>query len=156
VAENDNDAIDTWKLINTELAARLTRQDASVSRVEAKAILVVGFAATATQFLATRSPFKTPWSTLFAIIAIASYVLAFAVGVWSMRVAKFADLDGPNLVGLSEQTEQEVLLQLIGTRGAIFEKNAKAAERKAKAWWWSIRLLTTGLVSSVACIVQTA
>jgi hypothetical protein len=39
-----------------------------------------------------------------------------------MRVAKFADLDGPNLAGLSEQTEQEVLLQLIGASGSDFRE----------------------------------
>ncbi len=45
----------TLELINSELAARLARQSESGAKVDTKAIFLVGFAATAAQFLASRS-----------------------------------------------------------------------------------------------------
>jgi hypothetical protein len=45
----------TLDLINSELAARLARQAESGAKVDTKAIFLVGFAATAVQFLASRS-----------------------------------------------------------------------------------------------------
>jgi hypothetical protein len=156
MAESDDDQIDAWKLLNSELSARLTRQDASMARVETKAIVVLGFAATAAQFLSTKNPFKTPWSILFAVLAFVAYGLAFAVGIWSFRVAKFADLEGRRLLQLHTESELELLGKLIGTREEIFTRNAKSAKKKAQAWWWSLYLLAAGLLSSTFCIVHTA
>jgi hypothetical protein len=65
------------------------------------------------------------------------------------------DFEGARLRGLAERAEKHVLRQLIGTRRLIFEKTANVAVGKAKAWWLSIWLLVVGLVSSVACIMQT-
>jgi hypothetical protein len=144
------------KLINTELAARLTRQDQSMSRVETKSAVVIGFAVTAAQFLATRHPFSSPWSILFGLSAFLCYIAAFTVGVWTLRVEKFKDLSATGLRALAEQAEVEVLRQLIGTRRKNFEDNKLSAVRKARGWWWSTWLLAFGLLLSIACMVLTA
>lgn len=155
MAEDDGDRIETLKLINAELTARLARQDSSMTRVETKAGVVVAFAATATQFLTTKHPFSTPSSTLLAVVGFAAYALAFIVGIWSMRVSRVDDLGVAALRGLAERDHGDVLRQLVGTRRLISEKNRKAADRKARAWWWSFGFFTAGLLASCACIMQT-
>lgn len=127
-----------------------------MSRVETKAVVVIGFAVTAAQFLATRNPFKSPLSILFGLLAFIAYAAAFGIGIWSTRVAKFADLDGAWLRSLAEQPQLDVLHKLIASRKHLVEKNKRFADRKGMAWWWSLAMLTAGLVSSIACIVQTA
>jgi hypothetical protein len=127
-----------------------------MSRVETKATVVIGFAVTAAQFLATRHPFNSPWSTLFGLTALLCYVAAFACGIWTLRVKKFKDLSATGLRALAEQTQDEVLRQLIGTRRKNYEDNKRSADRKARGWWWSSGLLAAGLLLSIACIVQTA
>jgi len=157
VAENDDEPqLDVLKLVNAELTARIARQDASMTRVETKAVVTIGFAVAAAQFLATRDLFKSPLSILFGLLAFMAYLLAFAIGIWSIRVAKFADLEGSWLLGLAEQPHVNVLRKLSWSRKNVVDQNKKAAERKARLWWRSLGLLTAGLVSSVLCVVQTA
>jgi len=43
----------TLELLNSELASRLTRQADSLAKIDTKAVFLIGFAATAAQFLAT-------------------------------------------------------------------------------------------------------
>jgi len=160
VGDADEDTTDsvvaTLELINTELSSRLSRQDQSLSRIEAKAVVVLGFAATAAQFLATRDPFRTSWSTLLGLVAFLAYTCAFAFGVWTLRVAKFSDLEVKELRQIAEIGQADALRQLIWARMTMFDDNKKKADLKARAWWWSSALLTAGLLSSVICIMQTS
>lgn len=142
------------ELINKELTDRLTRQDQSHSRVETKLTLVIGFAATAAQFLATRHPFRTPWSTLFGLCAFGAYIGAFTVGLWGLRLSKYRELDAAELRQLAEVSQVEVLMQLIGTRRAAVQANKSRGISKVRSWWWSTGLLAAGLLASVVCIVQ--
>jgi hypothetical protein len=82
VAENDDEPrLDVLKLVNAELTARIARQDASMTRVETKAVVTIGFAVAAAQFLATRDLFKSPFSILFGLLAFPICRLAFATGI---------------------------------------------------------------------------
>jgi hypothetical protein len=155
-AGSTDEDLGTLELINAELASRLSRQDLSLSRIETKATVVLGFAATAAQFLATRDPFRTPWSTLFGLVAFLVYAGAFAFGIWTLRVAKFDDLDPGELRQIATIDKMDALRQLIWARRAMFDTNKRKADRKADTWWWSFVLLTAGLLFSLACIMQTS
>lgn len=155
-ADSNDEDVDTLELINAELTSRLSRQDQSLSRIETKSTVVLGFAATAAQFLATRDPFRTPWSTLFGLVAFLVYAGAFACGVWALRVAKFDDLDPGELRQIATIGKADALRQLIWAPRTMFDTNRRKAERKADAWWWSFLLLTAGLLSSAACVMQTS
>jgi hypothetical protein len=43
----------TLELLNNEVASRLARQSESLAKIDTKAVFLIGFAATAAQFLAT-------------------------------------------------------------------------------------------------------
>jgi hypothetical protein len=156
VADAIDEDLENLELVNAELASRLDRQGHSLSRIEAKAIVMLGFAATAIQFLATRDPFWTSWSILFGLVAFVAYIGSFAFGVWSLRVAKSRDLEPGELRRLATGRKADTLRQLIWARRTIFDTNKRTAQRKADAWRWSFVLLTAGLLSSVVCIMQTS
>lgn len=147
-----------WELINTEQAARLERQSQSLARIENKAGAVAAFAVVGGQFLATRHPFATSSSTLFAVLAFACYVATAGCSIWVTRVAKGADLPAADLVADAKDdrlSRADVMKQLIIDRDTVYQENKRQNVCRARAWWVSVVLLSAGLVSSVACIMLT-
>jgi hypothetical protein len=141
---------ETLELINSELGGRLDRQDESGSKIDTKATLLVGFAATAAQFLATRRA-----QPLLQGIAFAGYALAFCLGVWTLAVAPYKDIEPRRLLdGHAMLSKEDVLAHLAATRVKIFEMNKRKHDRKAIRWWLGIAALTIGLVFSAVSIVQ--
>lgn len=148
-----------WELINTEQAARLERQGQSLARIENKAGAVAAFAVVGGQFLATRHPFATSWSTLFAVLAFTCYVLTAGCSIWVARVAKGADLPAADLVADAKNdslSRADVMKQLITDRDTVYQESKHQNVRRAHAWWVSVGLLSAGLASSVTCIMLTA
>ncbi|MES4886173.1 hypothetical protein ABVB69_37650 [Streptomyces sp. NPDC000349] len=80
------DQKETLELISSELAARLTRQSESGAKVDTKAIFLVGFAATAAQFLASRS--FEPFTGAAAFVA---YAVAVGFGISVFNLAEYED-----------------------------------------------------------------
>ncbi|UXX98116.1 hypothetical protein N7U49_48370 (plasmid) [Streptomyces sp. AD2-2] len=79
---------DTLELLNNEVAARLTRQSDSLAKIDTKAVFLIGFAATAAQFLATHKHHD-----VLAYCAFAAYAITLLTGVHTMRVAEHKDLE---------------------------------------------------------------
>jgi hypothetical protein len=68
-------------LVNDELKYRLDAQADSAKGIETKAVILVGFAATAVQFVISHNH-KPVWAAL----ASAAYATAFGAGLWAIRL----------------------------------------------------------------------
>ncbi len=143
---------DTLELLNNEVAARLTRQSDSLAKIDTKAVFLIGFAATAAQFLATHKHHD-----VLAYCAFAAYAITLLTGVHTMRVAEHKDLE-PRVI-LTDNVafpKSQALAVLVATRTSIFEENQR--RHKTKAWYWSVSMwsLVVGLgLSTVALLLHT-
>jgi hypothetical protein len=146
-----DDSVETFELINAELAERLKRQIDSGKSIDTKAGILVGFASAAAQFLATRHP-----QPVLAGVAFTAYALAFLFGVWTFAVAAYKDVPVPRWLfeHYLLRSKRDTLSYLAGARVKMFEANEKKHKRKAKRWWISLGFLAVGLVFSVVAIVQ--
>ncbi|MFC4612550.1 hypothetical protein ACFO9E_33100 [Streptomyces maoxianensis] len=139
----------TLELLNSELASRLVRQSDSLAKIDTKAVFLIGFAATAAQFLATHEH-----QSVLAYLALTAYAIALAAGVETFRVADHKDLEPrPTLDSHARSPKGRVLIELAATRVSIFEENQQRHQRKAKCWTVSLWSLTVGLVLSTAALV---
>lgn len=143
---------DTLELLNNEAASRLTRQSESLAKIDTKAVFLIGFAATAAQFLATHKHHD-----VLAYCAFAAYAITLLTGVQTIRVAEHKDLEPrPMLVDHVRSPKSQVLAALAATRAAIYEKNKRRHELKARYWAVSLWFLVTGLgLSTVALLLHT-
>ncbi|MFE1909531.1 hypothetical protein ACFW96_38615 [Streptomyces gardneri] len=143
---------DTLELLNNEVTSRLTRQSESLAKIDAKALFLIGFAATAAQFLATRQRHD-----VLAYCAFAAYAVTLLTGVLAMRVAKHQDLEPrPMLAAHVRSAKGQVLAELAATRASIFEKNKEIHDRKAWLWTASLWSMAVGLgLSTVALLLHT-
>jgi hypothetical protein len=147
----EDESVETFELINAELAERLKRQIDSGKSIDTKAGILVGFASAAAQFLAARHP-----QPLLGGVAFTAYAFAVAFGVWTFSVAAYMDVPDPRSLferyGL--RSKRDALTHLAGTRIAAFEANEKKHKIKASRWRISLAFLAVGLVVSVVAIVQ--
>ncbi|WP_246144437.1 hypothetical protein [Actinacidiphila oryziradicis] len=108
----------TLELINSELAARLARQSESGAKVDTKAFFLVGFAATAAQFLASRN-----FESFTGAAAFAAYAVAIGFGILVFNLAEYEDIKPrETLDTYARSTKGATLGALAGTRVGIFEK----------------------------------
>ncbi|MGA5291673.1 hypothetical protein [Streptomyces pseudogriseolus] len=143
---------DTLEFLNDEAASRLTRQSDSLAKIDTKAVFLIGFAATAAQFLATHKHHD-----VLAYIAFAAYAVTLLAGVQTIRVAEHKDLEPrPMLVAYARSPKSQVLAELAASRATIFEKNKRRHELKARYWAVSLWSLVVGLgLSTVALLLHT-
>ncbi|WP_217554048.1 hypothetical protein [Streptomyces sp. GbtcB6] len=138
------------ELLNSELASRLTRQSDSLAKIDTKAVFLIGFAATAAQFLATHKH-----QPVLTYLAFAAYALALAAGMQTIRVADHRDLEPrPMLDAYAASPKNQVLAALTAARVVIFERNQERERQKAKWWTTSLWSLAAGLVLSTAALVM--
>lgn len=148
---NTGDHRDTLVLLNDELTARLSRQDASGARIDTKATVIMGFAAAAAQFLATQQA-----NVVLAVLAYSFYTLSFVSGLLTLAVARYEDTGPRPMVDYyATEPEPRVLATLVATRVRMFEANARKHRRKAVLWWHSAATLAIGLTLSVIGMGQT-
>ncbi|GAA3885511.1 hypothetical protein GCM10022207_61070 [Streptomyces lannensis] len=141
----------TLEVLNDELAARLARQSDSLAKIDTKAVFLIGFAATAAQFLATHKH-----HTVLAYFAFGAYALALLAGVQTFRVADHKDLEPrPILVTHARSPKSKVLIELAATRTSIFEENKRRHQQKAQYWTASLWLLVLGLGLSTVALLHT-
>lgn len=143
---------DTLELLNNEVASRLTRQSESLAKIDTKAVFLIGFAATAAQFLATHKHHD-----VLAYCAFAAYAVTLLAGVQTIRVAEHKDLEPrPMLADHVRSPKSQVLTALAATRASIYEKNKRRHELKARYWAVSLWSLVAGLaLSTVALLLHT-
>ena len=147
-----HDQEETLELINSELAARLARQWQSGAKVDTKAIFLVGFAATAAQFLASRN--FEPFTGAAAFLA---YGAAIGFGIAIFNLAEYEDLKPrETLDTYARSTKGATLGALAGTRVGFFEKNAAVHQRKTKRWTVALAAVAAGIfLSTVSLVLHT-
>jgi hypothetical protein len=146
-----DDQIDTFELLNKEIADRLARLAASGNQLDTKSALLAGAAATATQFLATR-PSPQP---VLAVLAFIAFGGAFFFALTAYVATRHYDVPEPDaLLSFTDKSRAEVLARLVATRVAAFMRNHRRHRRKAVLWWCSVGLLSAGLIFSTVAIVQ--
>ncbi|MGK5499930.1 hypothetical protein [Streptomyces sp. URMC 125] len=139
----------TLELINAEIAARMVRQAESGAKVDTKAIFLVGFAATATQFLASRS-----FEPYTGIAAFAAYAVAVGFGISIFNLAEYEDIEPRKVLDDCGRSSKGVaLMALAATRVGMFEKNGKVHTRKTRRWTVSLVAVVIGICLSTVAIV---
>ncbi|MFD4786253.1 hypothetical protein ACFWN1_04080 [Streptomyces sp. NPDC058459] len=140
------------ELINSEIAARMARQSEAGAKVDTKAVFVVGFAATAAQFLAAR-PFE-PYTGIAAFVA---YAVSIGVGISIFSLAKYEDIEPRAVLDSHGRDEKPTtLMALAATRVTMFETNGAAHERKTKRWVVSLTAIAVGIcLSTVSVLLHT-
>src|SRR5215831_422903 len=103
----------TLQIINAEITAALARASDASSRIDNKAIVLVGYAGAAATFLATRHP-----QPILAGLAYTAYATAAAFGIWAYAVQTYTDVPNPSALfrTYSEKQPAEVLAALAATR----------------------------------------
>lgn len=147
--EEQEDRKDTLELINSELAARMARQSDSMSKIDTKAVFLVGFVATAAQFLASHDH-----QPVIAALAFVAYAVAFVFGVLIFHLADFEDVVPRTVLDENARSpKSQALMQLAATRVGMFEKNKEQHDRKAERWTVSLSALAVGFVLSTVALV---
>lgn len=123
------------------------------SQGDTKAALVAGVAATAAQFLASRTNLNAD----LAAVAFALYAVSFLSAVASYAVARFMEVPNPRSLVEEFVFEKKhlVLASLIATRVDAFEFNLRVHRRKVRLWWLSVAGLVAGLYLAVVATVHT-
>jgi hypothetical protein len=147
----------TLELVNDELQKRLEMQFSAADRVDTKATLLLGFVATAGQFVLTRAH-RSGWAIALALLG---YGLAFAAGLSTVALRSYRAVPHPPWIiseyaaQLRAQTDgirRTILGKLVAAREKAFEHNEKIDKWKAKAWWISLGGLAVGVVFSVVSL----
>ncbi|MER8098571.1 hypothetical protein [Streptomyces goshikiensis] len=140
------------ELINSEIASRMARQSEAGAKVDTKAVFVVGFAATAAQFLAAR-PFE-PYTGAAAFVA---YAAAISAGIWIFSLAKYEDIDPRAVLDDHGRDEKSAtLVALAATRVTMFKTNSEVHRRKTQRWNVSLAALALGIcLSTVSMVLHT-
>jgi hypothetical protein len=117
----------TLELLHNEAAARLTRQSDSLAKIDTKAVFLVGFAATAAQFLATHKHHD-----VLAHCVFAAYAISLLAGVHTFRVAEYKDLVEPRhlVVSYVRLPKELALIRLASSRASLFEENQHRHQKK--------------------------
>jgi hypothetical protein len=129
--------MDTLELINTELIGRLARQAEARAQIDTKAVVLVGYVAAASSFLATRHS-----QPVLTWLALAAFAIAAGFGVAVFAVRKYKEVPIPqsffNKYGPGPKSA--ALTALATARVYAFEQNEP--KNKHKVWWWRTSLVT--------------
>jgi hypothetical protein len=118
---------DTVELINAELSDRLVRQSASGVQIDTKTVVLVGYVAAASSFLASR-----PSQPVLTCLALAAYAVAAAFGIGAYAVGTYQDVPEPRhlLNEYATWSKTAALAALAATRVEVSEGNMPKHERK--------------------------
>jgi Ca2+/Na+ antiporter len=145
--------VETLEVINAEIIDSLARQSESSARIDSKAVILVGYVAVVSSFLATHHA-----ETILAICAYGAYALAAVFGIWAYAVSSHDDAPDPRKLfnGYMMRSKADTLAAVAATRVIIFERNAPKHKRKARAWQISLVALAIGTtLMLISIVVQT-
>jgi hypothetical protein len=143
------DYAETLELINVELAERQARQAAAAAAVEARSLVVVGFAAAAAQFLATRDGQPLLQRAAFAAYAVSA--LAGLAGL-AVRPARSQPTAEALLDGYPREPRDESLARLAAARVAALQESSARQQRRIRCWWVAVGALAVATVLSIVAI----
>lgn len=84
--ENLERQVDTLELIHPELSARLDRLSDGATKVDNKAVALIGYAGAAASFLTTQKP-----EFVLAALAYVAYAVAAVFGIWASAAHLYQD-----------------------------------------------------------------
>ena len=133
---------ETLELINTEITASLTQQYDSVTKIDTKAVILIGYAGAASSFLATRHG-----QPVLATLAYVAYGISVGFGIWTFGLRIYRHVPAPRwlLNDYWTSPKAEVLAALAATRTHAYESNARVHRQKTGLWWISLLSLTVGV-----------
>lgn len=133
---------DTLELINAELIGRLSRQAEAGARIDTKAALLVGYAAAAAAFLATRHS-----QPVLTWLAFAAFAVSAGFGIAAYAVSAYTETPTPRHLfnQYARQPKTATLAALAARRVGVYESNIRWAQRKARRWWMSLTALMAGI-----------
>lgn len=150
--EQLEDHADALELLNSEITASLSRQAGSGQRLDAKAVLLVGYAGAAASFLATRHA-----QPVLAAFAYAAYGACVAAGIWTYAVRLYQDVPEPRrlFTDYLPKSRAQILVALAATRVTAFEDNVPKQARKVQRWWISLGSLVIGVTLMLVALAST-
>ena len=137
---------ETRRILNEELRHRLDIQRSAAERVETKAAILLGFAATAMQFVVGRDE-ASPLETATVIAWCATIIACLAV----VTVRPSGELDPEDFVNdLWSADAPFAHTKLVRTRLYEFERNRRRLTIRTRAWLLSSRCLAAaGILSAL-------
>jgi hypothetical protein len=143
---------ETLELIKDEVESRFKRQFDSLTAIDTKAGLVVGYALTAAAFLATRKA-----QPILVGLADGAYLVAAGFGVATLAVRHYQDVGARALFNSHARHSRAAALAAV-TANQIkqLEFNDGILRKKARQWWISLAMLMLATLLMIAAIlVQT-
>ena len=128
--------MNTLELINTELTGRLARQAEARAQIDTKAVVLVGYVAAASSFLAIRHS-----QPVLTWLALAAFAIAAGFGVAVFAVRKYKEVPIPQSFfdKYSPRPKSAALTALATARVYAFEQNEPKNKHKV---WWRMSLVT--------------
>src|ERR1700735_3700036 len=145
-----DDQCETLEVISDEIRRRLERQSDGMSKIDTKAVILVGYAAALSSFLVTRHA-----ELVLAIFAYLAFGGAAIAGISVFAVGGFRDSPAPRTLfeKYLMRPKSDVLAAISATRVAVFEKNVARHRRKAQVWRLSLAALLAGVLLMLLSIV---
>jgi hypothetical protein len=151
--DEDGQPAETLELVNAELAQRQAGQTAAAAAVQTRALLLLGFAAVAAQFLATRDG-----EPVLQLGAFTAYAVSAAAGLAALAVRPSPP--GPTVDALLQeyagQPRDDALARLAAARAVALREDAARQRRRTQWWWVALIALTVATVLSILVIRHAA
>ncbi len=135
------------ELIHDEVKQRLQAQMKAIERIETKAVVLAGFAATAVQLMLSRQAHTRLW-----LLAVSLLALSFLASLGVITLTRYQDPPSPQaLVEKYEEVRKvDTLARVVGMKVEAYALNALPARRKVVLSWCSVVLLIAGLAFATA------
>lgn len=149
--EDAHEHAETLELINAELGQRQAGVTAAATAVQARSVLLIGFAAAAAQFLATRAGAPGLQRAAFA-----GYAVSAACGVAALAVRPAAAAPAADVLveDLAHQSRAEALARLAAARVALLRADTGRQRRRTGLWWAAVASLAVATVLAIVAIRQ--
>jgi hypothetical protein len=144
-----SDDPDALERIYTEIAAAYDRLSDALVSIDAKTVLVVGYALAASAFLATQHVQKA-----LEILAYVSFGLAVLFAIFAYAVRNYQELE-PRIIfnDYYDKKNAQLLRELSATRVRHYEHNKNLLHAKVRHWWRSLTMLILGTVLMISGIL---
>jgi hypothetical protein len=143
---------DTLSLINIELTSCLDRQRDAITRIDNKAVLVIGYVLAVASFLATKKA-----EPILTGLAYGAFAAAAGFGISAVAVRNYQDIEPrPLFNDYAGKSHAETLAVMAAIRVKHFEFNRDRLKSKVRQWWISLIALLGGtLLMIVGILVHT-
>jgi hypothetical protein len=144
----ENGDADGLEFIYSEIAAAHDRQSDALDKIDAKTVLVVGYALGAGVFLATQHG-----EFVLAVLAYLALALAVAFAVLAYMVRAYEEIKPRSLFEkYYNRNKSDIIVTLAATRVKHYERNRALLRVKAVHWRRSLAALIVGSLLMIGAI----